>query len=155
MTNVSISNTTQASPGLFVQTPGTPIASIPGAQPLQVGMFPPNANALGATSTLAECSRATLPINALITNEGTPAVPLSASLCGSGGPPGDGGNQAYPAGGVPFGSGFNGGTAGIGGAGGANTNGGNAVVGDVSLGAQAAPANLNFAGGTANTQYGG
>jgi hypothetical protein len=153
MTNVNISNTTQASPGLFVQTPGTPIANIPGAQPLQVGMFPPNANALGATSTLAECSRATLPINAIVTNEGSgqPTETISQALSSGT----DGGNQSTPANGIPFGSGFNGGTAGIGGAGGANTNGGNAVVGDVVLGAQAAPANLNFAGGTANTQYGG
>jgi hypothetical protein len=125
MSNVSYNNTTAASPGLQVPCPGVPVANLPGAQPLQVGCFPPGANSAGATSTLAECSRGTLPINVLITNEGTPAVPLSASLSG------------------------------IGGQGGANTNGGNAVVGDVSLGAQAAPQNLSLAGGTAATQYGG
>jgi hypothetical protein len=109
-----------------------------------VGLFPPNSNNLSGDSVAASQSRAAIPANTYITNEGVGNNITINSALGTGS---DGGNQASATNGVPYGSAAGGGQAGVGGQGGANFNDKTGAVGDVQLGAQANPGNLTFQGG--------
>lgn len=72
---MTITNQVQASPGLYVNTPGQPITNhVP--LPVQVGMFPPNANNQGGGSTIGALANAgaaglpTLQANTVISGPG-------------------------------------------------------------------------------------
>src|SRR5580693_9435390 len=130
---MTINNQVQASPGLYVNTPGQPITNNV-ALPQQVGLFPPNSNNQGGGSVQAAISASgargepALALNAYITNEGVGnSITLATSTVS------DGGNQASTTSGTEFGSGTGGGTAGIGGAGGCDMNANVGQVGDVVL----------------------
>ena len=120
-------NTTPASPGLNIPTPGQPMANIG---------IPPN------MSVLAAMSAGLMPANAYTTNEGVGNNVTVASALGTGS---DGGNASSPVNGVPFGSGAQA----------PNSDKQIGVAGDVQLAAQAPAANVTFQGGTAATQYAG
>jgi hypothetical protein len=154
---MTIANQVQASPGLYVNTPGQPITNNV-ALPQQVGMLPPAGNLqgggclLGALSNSGANGAPALAANAYITNEGvgnnlTIAVALSTGT--------DGGNQPNAGNGVPFGSGSGGGNGAAQGAGGNNMNSAQGAVGDVALGAQATPQSIVFEGGAATPHYAG
>lgn len=130
-------NTTQASPGLNVPTPGQPMANIG---------IPPN------MSVQAAMSAGLIPANAYITNEG-----VGANITIMTGTAQDGGSQAAPSLGVDVGAAPAGGSASGGGsaAGGMNMNSAIGVVGDVCLANRAPAANVTYQGGTSATQYAG
>ena len=109
-----------------------------------VGLFPPNSNNLSGDSVAASQSRAAIPANTYITNEGVGNNITLNSALGTGS---DGGNQQSAANGIPFGCAAGGGSAGIGGVGGANMNANIGAVGDTQLGGQANPTNLTYQGG--------
>lgn len=99
--------TTQASPGLNIPSPYSPLPGIPGA----VGMFPPHSNN-ASESTLASVSRGTVPINIQVTG---PNVPVGsnttnslASLASNAGTNGSSSLSAQPGGSPNMGSPSNG-----------------------------------------------
>jgi hypothetical protein len=154
---MTIANQVQASPGLYVNTPGQPITNNV-ALPQQVGMLPPAGNlqgggcVLGALANAGASGAPALAANAYITNEGignnlTISVALSTGS--------DGGNSSQPSLGVPFGQASGGGVGAAQGAGGLNMNSAVGVVGDTALGAQAPPQSLTFEGGAATPHYAG
>lgn len=147
---MTIANQVQASPGLYVNTPGQPMNTQP--VPVQVGLFAPGSDNKGGGSALAAMSNAVMPANAYVTNEG---VGNSISLTGALSTGSDGGNQSNPTNGTEFGSAPGGGEAGLGGVGGANMNANVGAVGDVALAGKAPAVNITFQGGAAATQYAG
>jgi hypothetical protein len=124
-------------------TPGNPVGAT--LQPVQpgVGFFPPGSNNSSGDTIQAAASRAALPMNALISNEGVGITNSLANGC----PPLDGGTQMSAANGVPFGDAPGGGACGVGGQGGCNMNNNVGVVGDVVTTNQANPSNLTYQGG--------
>jgi hypothetical protein len=154
---MTINNQVQASPGLYVNTPGQPITNNI-ALPQQVGMFPPNSNNQGGGSALAAVSASgargepALALNVYCTNEGVGNAITIASALSSGS---DGGNQSNPANGSEFGCASGGGISAVGGQGGANMNSNVGAVGDVVLAAKAPAINLTIEGGAATPHYAG
>ena len=154
---MTINNQVQASPGLYVNTPGQPITNNV-ALPQQVGLFPPNSNNQGGGSVQAAMGAAgannvpTLAANVYVTNEGVGNNITLATALSTGS---DGGNQASAANGVPFGSATGGGSPGVGGAGGSDMNANVGAVGDAVLAAQAPAINVTFEGGAATPHYAG
>jgi hypothetical protein len=154
---MTIANQVQASPGLYVNTPGQPITNNI-ALPQQVGMFPPNSDNKGGGSALAAVSASgargepALALNTYVTNEGVGnAITLAAALSSGS----DGGSQSSPANGSEFGCAAGGGACSVGGAGGANMNSNVGAVGDVVLAAKAPAINLTPEGSAALPHYAG
>jgi hypothetical protein len=155
---MTIANQVQASPGLYVNTPGQPVTNNI-AIPQQVGMFPPNSNNQGGGSIAAALSgggssngQPQVAPNMYITNEGVGNnITLSCALSTGT----DGGNQSSPANGTEFGQATGGGAVSVGGAGGADMNANVGAVGDVALAAKAPAINLTFEGGSAAPHYAG
>jgi hypothetical protein len=132
-------------PGNVAQAALQPL--IPG-----VGLFPPNSNNFSGDTVQAATSRAALPMNALVSNEG---IGITNSLS-NGCPPLDGGVQSAPTLGVPFGAAPGGGAGATGGVGGSNMNSNVGAVGDVVLANQANPSVITYQGGGAQpTQFAG